>query len=244
MTAAAAFAIVSDDRPATSSATSPARAALAEHHASIRKLKDEVERASRPVDRLREQSRVAGEQLAAAERELAALDRAHAQGIRDQARGGTPIELEKPAVREKAQGAVDGARRVCNAVQAALAECTAELSVATAALRGAEGMVGPIMLDVLLGEHGPSVARWQSARSAFIGTEAELLGLHHAIAQRGRDLEAQAPGRGVAWLREWERLRGAWLKQAVAEIAGDIQAASARWSALLARLETDPNAAL
>jgi hypothetical protein len=54
-----AVALVADKTEVTT--LSPARAALAEHLAALAKLRSEVERNQKPVDRLREQGRVAGE---------------------------------------------------------------------------------------------------------------------------------------------------------------------------------------
>jgi chromosome segregation ATPase len=242
MTAAANLAIVGD-RPATH--LSPARQALAAASASIGELKAAVARASRPAERLRQQTRAANEQVAAAEAELAAIDAQHAAAIRDAAKNDTAIELATPPAREKAEAAVERARRTRDAVARAVPECEQEVQRANLALQKAEAELDPLLLGVLLAEHGTTVQRWHEARAAFVAAEAELLGLQHAIAQRGRDLEARAPGRGVAWLREWERLRGLWQKEPLREAAGgDIQAASARWSALLARLRGDPSAAL
>jgi hypothetical protein len=238
----AALAIVPDDASAT---LSPARSHLADHLAAIARAQADVDRASRPVARLREQVRVASEQLAAADAELAAIDVQHAARIRDAAKSGAAIEVGKPPVREKVEAAVESARRTKAAVERALAECAADLNVATAALRGVEGKGEPLMLAVLLEEHVPTIERWHQARAACIAAEAELLGLQDAIAAHGRDLQAKEAGRGIAWLREWEALRGAWQKEPVREIApADIQAASNRWIAMLARLATDSAAAV
>jgi hypothetical protein len=68
-----ALALVAD-RPAP---LSP-RQALREHFATLAKLRAEAERTQKPATRLREQERIANEQLAAAEAELATIDAQHA----------------------------------------------------------------------------------------------------------------------------------------------------------------------
>lgn len=226
----AALAIVSDDGSAS---LSPARRVLAEHLAAVAQAQSDLGRASHPVERLREQVCVAGEQLADAEADLAAIDARHAAAIRDQAKNGATIELGKPSASAKAEAAVEAAQRTCNAVRAALADCEADANAASKVLRAKQAQTDALILAVMEEEFATALARRNAAGAAFVVAEAELWAIRELFGARGRGLEADTEK--TAWLRAGERARSVRIPVMEATLA-EIQAATDRWLAALTRM--------
>jgi hypothetical protein len=143
-----ALALVAEDE----GSLSPARRALAEHLARLAPLEAALERASLPAKRLRDQLRIAVEQLVAAEAELAAIDAAHATSLKDQAKEGTAIELSKPPASGKVEKTIEDGRRLCANLRAALAECEADEKTALDALRPVQLQFDELIIQVLVEE--------------------------------------------------------------------------------------------
>jgi hypothetical protein len=223
---------------------SPARAALSDHLSSLVRLSAEAERVSKPVDRLREQLSAAMVELQNAELILANLDKAHsaeiARAARDNCCSAEPVESAD------AEAAVSRSRRHVNSVRQALDECAQDQIKANANLEAARARFDQIALAILVEEHETRLEHWAQARDAFYLAEVELVGLHECIGAYGRTLQEKAPGAGIPWLQQLERLRPPWyhLEAGHVEERGprEIAASASRWSAVTHRLKSDPNA--
>jgi hypothetical protein len=221
-----------------------ARAALADHLAHLSQLAVEVERTAKPAERLRQQLTAAVAALSVAEAALAGIDRQHAAALATSARDGTDAPTFPPSS-AAAEGAVDRARRNCNSIRQALDECQRDQIVAAANLEAGKTRFDQLALAILVEEHHARVACWARARDAYHLAEIELISLHEAIGQRGRDLESKTAGAGLVWLRQLEKLRQPWnIASGHIERGGpkEINTAASRWSAVLHRLKSDPNA--
>ena len=219
---------------------SPARRALADHLAMVARAKADLERATKPAARLREQLSAANQQLAAAEVDLAAVDAQHAAAIRDQARSGVEITSGKPPASANEEAALDRARRNVNAIRAALTECEGDVREASSALRNAEAQLDPLLLAVMLEQFDDGLQTRQRTFSEFCVAENEIRGLLDAVAARGRVLLEQGPEQGRAWLQAAEHLTLMYGK--LSSDVGDFRPASAKWTATLMRLATDASA--
>jgi len=230
-------------RSETVPALSPARTALAQHIEHLATLAAEVERASRPVHWCKSQVNKAQGELVEAEAALAAIDNAHSARIVEAAKNGT--FSEQPVESAEAEAAVSRARRNCNSVRQALAECEGDLQRANANLEAANANFAPLALAVLVAEHHAHLARWAKARDAYHLAEVQLLGLHSSIGEYGRTLESKAPGAGLGWLRQLEKLHPPWNIESGQQERGprEVAAAAGRWAVVLERLRADPNAA-
>ena len=237
MTATAALAIVSSDR---SVALSPARRALADHLDAVSAAKSDFDRARRPVERLQEQLAVATTQLAAAEADLAAIDAKHAASLRNQAESDGPIRLRKPPESEKAEATLDSARRTCNAVRAALAECDASAGDAGAALRNVKASTDQFIQAVFAEEYRAAVDRLARAAAEHEAAMTEADAIREAIFQHARGLQHTAPDQAQPWFVAANQMVSAPKLPPPAQ--PDYRSATARWSAALARLATDPSA--
>jgi hypothetical protein len=234
-------------RPRTETVTptlSPARAALANHLAHLTKLSTSADNVSRPVARLREQLSAATIALSNAELVLANLDKQHSAAIAKAAR--EDCCSVEPVESANAEAAVQRARRSCNSIQMALAECSEDQIKANAALTAAATNFDAIALRILVEEFEARLQHWAHKRDAFHFAEIDLLGLLQAIGQYGRDLESSAPGAGLFWLQRLEKLQPPWhhLDFGHVEHGGprEVSAASSKWSAVLVRLKSDANA--
>jgi hypothetical protein len=222
---------------------SPARAALDQHLAAQAKLRTEIQRVEKPVTELRHRLAAAAADLGAAERDLAGAEAAHSAAIAKAAREGSTAPLPKAPVREELLEHIEEAKRNKAAVERALAECAADLNVATTALRGAEGTVGPLILGVVVEEFELVLQAWRQVHEHFSAVDNNLRGLLDAIGARGRAVCEKTPEEGRAWLAERERMSVLCGKLPSAPV-GDFRINSGKWSALLARLATDPAAAV
>jgi hypothetical protein len=86
---------------------------------------------------------------------------------------------------------------------------------------------------------------WAKARDAYHLAEINLIGLLAALGEHGRTLESSAPGAGLVWLRQLEKMQPPWnLEHGLVPRGGprEVSAASSRWAAVLHRLGSDPNA--
>jgi hypothetical protein len=224
---------------------SPARQALADHQAALAKLSAEIARVSKPVDRLRQQLSAAMLELQNSEHVLADIDKQHSAAIakaaRDNCCSAEPVESED------AEAAVSRARRNCNSIRQALAECSEDQVRANANLEAAKTQFDQLTLAVLVEEFNTFRENWARKRDEFHLAEIDMLGLLQALGERGRELEASAPGGGLVWLRQLEKLQPPWhLDAGHVERGGprEISVAASRWSAMLAKLKSDPNATL
>jgi hypothetical protein len=229
---------------APSPALSPARQALAHHLGNLAKLAAEVERKSKPVARLREQLGAAHVELQNAERVLADLDAQHSAAIAEAARVGCCSA--EPVESADAEAAVERARRNCNSVRMAMEEVNRDLVQANANLTAADAHFDRLALAILVEEHEAHLLIWAKARDAYHLAEINLIGLLAALGEHGRTLESSAPGAGLVWLRQLEKMQPPWhhLDHGHVERGGprEVSAASGRWSAVLHRLKTDPGA--
>jgi hypothetical protein len=227
---------------AVSPALSPARAALAQHQTNLAVLAAECDRTSKPVARLRQQLTEATAELGRAEVALNAIDAEHSARIAEAARlDGCSIE---PPNSTAAEIAVERGRRNVNSVRMALDECAQDQIKANSNLEALRARLAELLLPILVEEHHARLEVWARARDALYVAEVELLGLHVAIGQYGRDLQEKAPGAGIPVLQKLETLREPWhIADGHAERGPrEVSAASSRWSAVLHRLRSDPNA--
>ena len=227
-----------------STALSPARQALADHQANLVQLQAEVDRVSRPVNRLREQLAAATIDLQNAEMVLTNIDALHSAAIAEAARVGCCSS--EPVESADAEAAVSRAARHVNSIKMALDECVQDQLRANSMVEAARPHFDQLALAVLCEEFNTRLEDWSRKRDAFHIAEIDLTGLLQAIGQRGRDLEASTPGAGLVTLRQLERMQPPWshLEHGHVERGGprEVSAASARWTAVLHRLASDPNA--
>jgi hypothetical protein len=221
---------------------SPARSALAQHQTNLAALAAEVERVSRPVNRLRDQLAQAQDELAHAEANLAAIDGGHAAALAQAARDGTSAPTLSPSS-VGAEEALQRARRSCNSLRQALAEVTEDQQHANANLAMAQQRFDPLVLACLVEDYNKSAWAYAEARGRFFDAEAEVLGLLECIGQHGRDLEQKTPGSGIPWLRQLEALRNPDGRPPAREFGPhDIGVAAARWTSVIGKLAHDPGA--
>jgi hypothetical protein len=97
------------------------------------------------------------------------------------------------------------------------------------------------VLAVMIEEFDLALAAWRQAHETFSATDNALRGLLDALAARGRELAAKQPEEGRSWLAERERM-GVVCGKLPATPAGDFRVNAGKWSAMLARLPTDPQA--
>jgi hypothetical protein len=227
-----------------SPALSPARQALAQHLEHLSKLAAEANRKAAPVDRIRQQLSAAHVELQNAELILANIDKAHAAAIAKAAR--EDCCSEQPVESSDAEAAVERARRNCNSVRMAMEEVNRDLVQANANLTAADTHFDQLALAILVEEHEAHLLIWAKARDAYHLAEINLIGLLAALGERGRTLESSAPGAGLVWLRQLEKMQPPWhhLDHGHVERGGprEVSAASGRWSAVLHRLKSDPGA--
>lgn len=228
-----ALAIAPDDESAR--LLSPARRILAEQLAAVARVRSDLERASRPAERLREQLRVADEQLAAAEAERAAIDAQHVAAIRDQAKSDAALELlPKAPGSAKAEATTESARRTRDAVRAALAECEAEVDAARKALLARQVHTDGLLLAVIQEEHADKLDRLAVAREAYVTAEAEALAIGALFGEYGR---RQDVANRITWLQAGERAAIIFGKQPGPESTTTaIRERVSSWSAALARM--------
>jgi hypothetical protein len=223
---------------------SPARTALADHLEHLSKLAAEADRKSKPVQRLRDQLAAAHVDLQNAEMVLTNIDALHSAAIAKAARENCcPVE---PVQSEGAEQAVQRARRNVNSVRQALEECSQDQIKANSNLIAAATHGDALALAVLVEEFNTRLEDWARKRDKFHLAEIDLTGLLQAIGQRGRDLQASTPGTGLTTLRQLEKMQPPWhhLEHGHVERGGprEVSAAAGRWSAVLSRLGSDPNA--
>lgn len=229
---------------APSPALSPARAALANHLAHLVKLAAEVDRTSKPVDRLRQQLTEATAELGRAEVALNAIDAEHSARIAEAARlDGCSIE---PPNSTDAEVAVERARRNVNSVRMALDDCAQDQIKANSNLTAARAHFDQLALAILVEEHEAHLQVWAKARDAYHIAEINLIGLLQALGAHGRDLESSVPGSGIPWLRQLEKMQPPWhhLDHGHVERGGprEVSAAASWWGAVLHRVKSDPDA--
>jgi hypothetical protein len=235
----AALKIVEDDG---SVVITPARQALSDQLLRIALAQADVDKVSRPIERLREQDRVASEQLAAAESDLAELDRAHATAIRDQAREGQggAIELPKAPARAKAEAAVESARHTRDAVRAALADVQADTHGPSIALAEAVASTDRLVMAVMTEEHDAALDRLARAAAEHEAALTEARAIRAAVLDRARGLQQRAPDEARAWYVAGGAMTTAGEKLAVPRT--DQRQATARWSAAISALASDATA--
>ncbi len=225
------------------SVLSPARQALAEQLTLIERAHDDLRKASRPAERLREQLRLSRAQVTEAEAELAAIDAKHAEAMRNQAIGGAEITSVRRPASAKAEAALDDARRTCNALQAALAECERDLKPWSEAFQAAHASMDALVLDVLSEEHAALCASFQADLARYEKAEADIFGLVDAMSARGRMLLPTSGERARAWLQAAYRLREMTAKLQRLESSRAItERAAARWNDFVPRLIGDATA--
>jgi hypothetical protein len=234
-------------RPRTAEAASPplspARVALVAHLQHLSKLAAECDRTSKPVDRLREQLSAAMVELGNAEHVLAGIDAQHSAAIAAAAR--SDCCSAEPVESADAEANIARSRRHVNSVRQALDECAQDQIKANQNLESARTHFDRLALNILIEEHHLYLDRWAAARDAYHIAEIELVALHEAIGQHGRELQDKAPGAGIPWLQKLEALRPPWnIEHGHVERGGprEVSAASGRWSAVLHRLKSDPGA--
>jgi hypothetical protein len=235
-----ALALVADETDPV--ALSPARQALSNELLRIALAQADVDRVSRPIERLREQDRIASEQLAAAESDLAELDRAHAMAIRDQAREGQggAIELPKAPARAKAEAAVESARHTRDAVRAALVEVQADADAPSVVLAEAMASTDRLVMAVMTEEHDAALDRLARAAAEHEAALTEARAIRAAVLERARGLQKRAPDEARAWYVVGGAMTTAGEKLAVPRT--DQRDATARWSAAISALATDATA--
>jgi chromosome segregation ATPase len=218
----------------------PARQALADQLLVIERAHDELLKASRPRDRLREQLGLARKQVTEAEAELAAIDVKHAEAMRDQAKEDAEIVSVRPPASAKAEAALDNALRTCNAVQAALDGCERDLKPFNEAFQAAHVSIDALMLDVLTEEHSSSCKTLQAELARYEKAEADIFGLVDAMSVRGRQLLPTSEERARAWLQAADRFRAITAKLPRLESSRAItERAAARWNDFVSRLIGD-----
>jgi hypothetical protein len=225
-------------------ALSPARQALADHIAHLGLLAANLERLSKPVKWCQAQVQKAQAKLAEAEAALAQIDADHSRRIVEAAKRDSCSA--EPLESVEAENRVAHARRNCHSVKMALDEVSQDQIQANANLEAAGARFDQLALAILVEEHEAHLLIWAKARDAYHLAEIDLIGLLAALGQRGRDLEASAPGAGLVWLRQLENMQPPWhhLDHGQVERGGprEVSAASGRWSAVLHALRSDPNA--
>jgi flagellar biosynthesis chaperone FliJ len=224
--------------PASNPVLSPARTALAEHLQHLLKLTGDLERVSKPVDRLRTQLSEATSDLQKAERNLATLDAEHSARIAEAAR--LDAGSVEPPGSTDAEAAIERSRRNCNSIRQALTECSNDQQRAHANLEGAKGGFDQMALRIFVEEHDERLEAWARARDLYYIAEVELLGLHEAIGQHARDLQDKVPGAGLPWFQRLEALRPPWTLahgHVTERSPRAIMASASRWGAVLDRLK-------
>jgi hypothetical protein len=226
-------------------ALTPARQKLSEQIDAVAHARSELDRAGRPVERLREQLSVASQQLEAAEIALAEIDARHAAGIKEQAKeeGGEVITLTKPPGSAKAEAAIENARRTCNAVRAALAECEREQNDRQADLGAATAELDALVLAVIVEEHQHALEKRRSALEAFLVADASAKSLTEIFGRIGRAPGLRVEDHKIAWLQAARAARQRLSAEPIGEITpDDIEIALRRWRDVVGRLQTDATA--
>jgi hypothetical protein len=227
-----------------SPALSPARQRLANHLAHLGELAAEAERKSKPVEWCEAQVRKVTAELAEAEAALAAIDADHSARIVEAARRDSCSA--EPLESVEAESRVAHSRRNCNSVRTALEEVRQDQIRANANLTAAHTHFDQLALAILVEEHEAHLQHWARQRDAFYLAEIDLLGLQDAMGAYGRELQDKAPGAGIPWLQQLEKLRPPWhhLDHGHVERGGprEVSAAASRWGAVLHRLKSDPDA--
>lgn len=222
---------------------SPARAALADISRDIMRANAEVERAAVPVVRLKDQLLAATAQQQVAEAALAAIDEQHAAAIQEAAKSGAKINLTKPPTSEKAEAAVESARRVVASVRTALTACEAEAGAARVSLRDTTAKADQFVLGVIVEEIAVALDRLSRARTEYVAAEAEVFALIELPGEHGRSLPFEAPNK-TAWLLACTAAKEAYGKSLRPESTpAEVTSALARWRQALGRLALDPTAA-
>jgi hypothetical protein len=224
-------------------ALSPARAALAQHLTHLTKLTGDLERVSKPVDRLRAQLAEAMAELQKAESNLATIDAEHSARIAEAAR--LDAGSVEPPGSTDAEAAIERSRRNVNSIRQALAECSNDQQRAHANLEAAKTAFDQLALRIFVEEHDVRLEAWARARDLYFISEVELLGLHEAIGQHARDLQDKVPGAGLPWFQRLEALRPPWTLahgHVTERSPRAIMASASRWAAVLIKLKSDPSA--
>jgi chromosome segregation ATPase len=220
---------------------SPARRALADHLTVVATASVEVEKAERPVARLREQARVASQQLTAAEADLAAIDKRHSDSIRDAAQSGAEITLDKPPTAAVAEATIENARRTLNAVRGALLECEAAADTARKALRDVMAQSDQLVMAVMVEEHDAALVCLSQAYTAYETAVAEVAGIRGSIFERAQALQRRAPDEAHPWFACGNALQAKAAKTMLVSDA-NMRTVAARWAGAMVQLATDATA--
>jgi hypothetical protein len=136
------------------------------------------------------------------------------------------------------------ARRNRAVTKRGLAELQAPLALAQERLAGLMAQAAPLIIDVLLEEYAPTIARLRAAHAELIAAEAEAVGLGPFLAARGRELsDAGNTAAALPWFRGAEQATEAARTCSRPDLSRPaVDASTARWGALAARLTDDPSA--
>jgi hypothetical protein len=227
----------------TETPPSTARQRLAGHHEEIARLQGDAEQAAKPTEKLATALATAMAELAAAERVLADIDQRRASAIAKAAREGGDVVTPpcEQRIADTTTAAIADARRYIATLKMAQDECRVDRERANTALAQAQARGEAFLFDVLAEAHTAAVERWAQTSLAACEAAAEVEGLESAIGERGRSLLPGATG--ITWLQRLERLR-TWRDIPPREFGPrDVAVAAGRWTDVLEKLASDPNAA-
>ncbi len=225
---------------------SPARDALADHHARLAAAQAEVDRLRAPVDRLRARIEAGEAHMRAAEAEASAIFVREAEDVRTWAAAGDG-EQPKPRTRERqaVETKIAAAAQVLDATLRALVEAERALHKAQRNLAELHRRTDDLVLDVLAEMADGALNGLAKARRNVAAAEAKARGLSNILSTRGRELQSRnAPPETLSALfRAAEQINMRLDKMRPPEPVGrEVEAEATRWSETMRRLATDPAA--
>lgn len=221
---------------------SPAKQMLDEHLKAVAAARAAHDAAAVPSNRLREELRLATEQLAAAEARVATLSAEQTSALCDAAKAGTAITLDRSNDLIAAENAVAMERRAVASLSAALNKSLDDLSN-IGDPRALNSRTDELVLAVMIEAHAVALEERALLRDEFVAAEAKVLGLAEAMGARGRSLHQGGSARGIEWLRASTAAATNYGKQQNGDWSPrDVAAAAARWTGVCARLFSDATA--
>jgi hypothetical protein len=216
---------------------------LDEHLKVVAAARSAHDDAAVPSNRLREGLRLATERLAAAEARVATLSAEQTSALREAAKAGTEITLDRSKDLIAAENAVEMDQRAVASFSTALNESLDDLSKYIGDLRALESRTDELVLAVMIEAHAAALEERALVRDEFVAAEAKVLGLTEAMGARGRSLHQGGSARGIDWLRAGAAAATSYGKQQNGEWSPrDVAAAAARWTEVCARLFSDATA--
>ena len=222
---------------------SPAEQALDEHLKALAAAQAAHDEAAVPSNRLREELQLAAARLAAAEARVATLGAEQTSALREAAKAGTAIALDRSRDLIAAENAVATERRAVASLTTALNESSDDLTKYVSDLGTLGARTDELVLAVAIEAHATALEDRASLRDEFVAAEAKVLGLAEAMAARGRSLHQGGSARGIEWLRASTAAATNYGKQQNGDWSPrDVATAAVRWAAVFTRLSSDATA--